>query len=208
MWSKLGLSAFIGLFLLSACVSVPSAPVTNISTLRQATYVVIRDDDSYGSGVLIEKNRLLTASHVVAGTNVKITVNGKPARILGKGQTTEMDLALLEVQADCPCLPVADESPAVDDELVMVGYPLFDMVRTQYVTKGSVMGYRADLKRMVMNVLGYFGNSGGPVVTPTVTGYKVVGIMVGAAGYYNGPVPYLTVAVDLDTIKLFLRYNG
>lgn len=83
------------------------------------------DDGSNGSGVVIAKDRVLTAAHVLDEANIPyVGYNGtfKEGRILLIDK--ESDLALLEAPtSNLHILPVAARAMAVDDPVWAVGYP-------------------------------------------------------------------------------------
>jgi S1-C subfamily serine protease len=139
------------------------------SQLKQATYMVTGDRGAC-SGVLIEPHRLLTAAHCVAVSEGEdFNVAGKPAHIVKLGDMHD-DFMLLDVDAVCPCVPVAPGNAKAGDHLYVVGYPFGAGV--QFVTEGWVMGVmQSDSRFVPEEVNGYMmtntpiwpGNSGGGV---------------------------------------------
>ena len=179
------------------------------SQLRLATYKITGDFGMSGSGVLISPGRLLTAAHVVA--------NLQNGRVNGPDNTRytynilktdiERDIAILDVYLDCPCRPVADNTPDVDSDVVVVGFPLSAF---KTVTFGLVQGtaVQPELKRLVTQISApvIFGNSGGPVFNKWG---EVIGIvsMVSAAGdgFFGYAVPHIGWTVPVETIKDFIK---
>lgn len=91
----------------------------DFSQIRQAVYLV---ENAYGScsGVMIAPQRMLTAAHC-EGPDLK--AGGKPAKVIAR---STMDSILLEVDLDCPCVPVLSDKSvlASGDPMYIVGYPL------------------------------------------------------------------------------------
>lgn len=177
--------------------------------LRDAVYAV-ETTNGYGSGVLIAPELILTAAHVVQNAN-GLNIAGKAAVVLKNDP--KFDLALVSVPGlTCPCIPLASETPRVDTPIIVIGYPLYNQIGfTQIRTEGAVQGYPTfgRLQRMMMSAPVMFGNSGGVVVINTITGPKVVGIVIAMAGaslgMYGVPVPHLSLAASLNNINELLH---
>ncbi|NNJ94635.1 MAG: Do family serine endopeptidase [Halobacteria archaeon] len=151
-----------------------------------------RQSVSAGSGVIVDARRgyVLTNQHVIEGTDA-ITVTLRDGRKLDAqviGQDPEVDIALLQIEADnLVDLPIANsDTLRVGDFVVAIGNP-FGLGQT--VTYGIVSA----LGRTGLGIEGFEnfiqtdasinpGNSGGPLVT---TDGQLVGIntaIVGPAG--------------------------
>src|SRR3990167_10317002 len=76
------------------------------SQIRAATRLLYIDGVGNGSGVMIAPNRMLTAGHVAAQDSdfSPLMLGTKRVNILRVNQ--ELDLALLEVDNGCPCVPL------------------------------------------------------------------------------------------------------
>jgi S1-C subfamily serine protease len=173
----------------------------------RATVHIIHVDNGSGSGVMIEDHLMLTAAHVVKGaTTVKAGPKGLPAKVLRVDE--EADIALLQVPLKCPCAPVAKTAPAVDTDVVVIGYPLSHIVKRQIATEGQTQGI--DGNRLYLNVSVAGGNSGGGVFTQRKDGsYELVGILVEMVGtcysaFSCGPVAHLSRAVETLLMRKFI----
>lgn len=137
-----------------------------------ASSVLIEDNTGHGSGVVIGKNLVLTAGHVVdkvEGT-LKVTLSSgqtKPAKVLwkasGNGET-----ALLEVATDdTPAAPLSCEKVTQGQKVLTYGNPRF---LRNIVTYGRVAGFNTDTEveekakdAVVLDLTILSGNSGGAV---------------------------------------------
>lgn len=136
-------------------------------------------EESSGSGVVIEGNRILTNYHVVRyATRVLVQPDGSSdklkAKVVATGEGT--DLAVIELEDTSffethPPLPMSDELPEIGGSVISYGYPLGGDAMS--VTKGIVsrIEYTAydtdsDGLRIQVDAALNHGNSGGPVVSP------------------------------------------
>jgi S1-C subfamily serine protease len=163
------------------------------------------------SGVMIAPKTMLTAAHCIQ--------SGKPwgagvARAAVKviAQDRDRDIALLEVGLPCPCVPVAAKDAAVDEAVVVVGYPLNDLVQTQIATEGRAQGRVEDkyLKgpRLRLSAPVAQGNSGGGVFVQRSGEWALVGITtnvtLSSMGFSTAPISHLSSAATLDSIEAIL----
>jgi len=143
--------------------------ITNIG-IQPHSLIEIRTEssegNSVGSGVIIAKNKVLTAAHVVDGaTTLTASCGGRkiPAKVLN--MLPSVDLALIEYLQDCPIEPVtlAPENPPPASDIYAVGCPAG---RCFLVTKGIVSGYfsRRGVTKMYSDIKIWYGNSGGAVL--------------------------------------------
>jgi S1-C subfamily serine protease len=190
---------------LLAC-SPPAGSGARYDGMRATVHLITVDNGS-GSGVMIEDHLMLTAAHVVKGaTTVKVGPKELPAKVLRVDE--EADIALLSVPLKCPCAPIAKSPPAVDTDVVVIGFPLSHIVKRQIATEGQTQG--VDGNRLYLNVSVAGGNSGGGVFTQRKDGsYELVGILVEMAGTcYNsfncGPVAHLSRAVATVVMRKFI----
>ena len=135
-------------FVVSACVpAAESAPTTSeiVEQSRKAV-VLIYTDDSSGSGTLISsEGHILTNWHVVDGySTVNVLVQDKNdyrGRVLMSDET--LDLAIIKISGrNLAYLRVNASRPSPGDEVLVMGYPLADvLVGEAVVTKGIVSGF-------------------------------------------------------------------
>ena len=155
--------------------------------------------NSFCSGVVFKKNRVLTAAHCDIGD---IFVDGTKATVIKKDIFN--DIMLLEVLTDRRPIALATFNLSLDQKLTVIGFPINSLMFKAIVTFGNFMGVEGN--RIIMTAPIAAGNSGGPVFATDKQGrYRVVGIAVEVAGSYYGPISHLSRAVALKTIKEFLR---
>lgn len=121
-----------------------------------------------GAGVVVDKNTILTAYHVLANAKfVKATCGDKVLDTEGIAFSKQLDLALIKYKEDCDIKPikVAEKDEPRGSDLYLVGYPGDYPLM---ITKGIVSGYSVDLEKlrpeMWSDVKTWFGNSGGPAI--------------------------------------------
>lgn len=143
--------------------------ITNIG-IQPHSLIEIRTESvegrSVGSGIIIAKNKVLTAAHVVDGAITLTASCGDkklPAKVLN--MAPGVDLALIEYLQDCPIEPVtlAPENPPPASDIYAVGCPAG---RCFMVTKGIVSGYfsKKGVTKMYSDVKIWYGNSGGSIL--------------------------------------------
>ena len=183
------------LLLLPACAQ-PEYP-------RDAVHLV-EVNGGNGSGVMIGKFLMLTAAHVV-GDGKGLTVGPKklPAKLIAKDE--KADIALLHVAVDCPCVELADVPPK-DAKVLVIGFPVNNVVPNQIVTLGEVQGFVDNKLQLSAPAVG--GNSGGGVFVLQNGRWKLAGILIQVAPWCMGfacfPVPHLSRAVDTTTMRQFV----
>lgn len=130
--------------------------------------VVIRSDDSKGTGFIISPDGLIiTNRHVIEGTETPSVnlANGKwyTARIVEVSE--EVDLALLEIDDEhLPALPLTTSyNGEADVPVYIIGNPLFF---SGIANEGKTLGMsNSDPPMVVLQAPVYKGNSGSPVIT-------------------------------------------
>jgi V8-like Glu-specific endopeptidase len=161
-----------------------------------------KSEASMCSGVMVAPTRMLTAAHCTDG---KMFVNGKPARLLKKDE--DDDVAILEVDAGCPCAPIAESAPVLDEPVIVVGYPLNHTIRVQVLTEGRAQGQEGRRLRTTAPIAP--GNSGGGVFVQHAGRWELVGIAVSTVTLCdNNNVcqrhPDVSFAATIDAIKRIL----
>ncbi len=130
-----------------------------------------------GSGFVFAPERVLTNSHVIAGTSsVEVqTVNGvRDATVVYDDEQT--DVAVLKVPGlTLPSLPINPKRAVFDDDAVVAGYPgggAYDAQAAKIRTSGEISGPNfRDTGTVVRDVYALKahvikGNSGGPLLAP------------------------------------------
>lgn len=150
-----------------------------------------------GSGVMIADNLMVTAFHVVGEEALEMRVNGKPVKVLKFDKAK--DIALLEVQVSCPCIPLSLELPDTDKKVIAVGYPLGV---GKVVSEGRYMHIHEG--KMLTNLSITFGNSGGGLFMWNGYHWVLVGVTVQIAGTSLGfigiPVFHISSSVTARDI--------
>lgn len=183
-------------------------PYTDIRTVVRPILAGEEGRFGNGSGVMIAPGRMLTAHHVAVQAEVfgdQFTVEGKPVKVLREDE--QIDIALLEVQASCPCATLVEALAVIDEPVALVGYPKSRSVHVQVVTRGEVQGYYEH--RMVVTAPGALGVSGGGVFVKQDGRWLLAGIVVELSSQCSmpnicSPIAHLTHAVDAKTIRTFL----
>ena len=164
-----------------------------------------------GSGVMIAPRLMITAAHVAEeGYDIMVGPGKVKAKVLKSDP--EKDLALLELDMDCPCASVG-ESPEPGREVVAVGFPRYDIFGIAVVTSGESQGIGKNMSdgKLIYTAPGASGSSGGGVFVWTWNGgWRLVGIVVGQGGestntpFVQTRLAHLMIAVGADEIKRFL----
>ena len=185
------------------------AQVFDYTQVRAASYKIYNLNDENGTGVMIAPKRMLTAAHVAKqqSNETPLYVDGNPIKVLKIDD--KFDLALLEVDLLCPCVPVAKDLPSIDFKVITVGYPLGNLIKAQILTVGAIQGFIPEEYRIMATVAGVPGNSGGGLFGFTKQGWQLFGVVVENAGMYTGFYPvlvqYMTRSVDTKSINEFLK---
>ena len=180
------------------------------SQIRQATYV-ISNDRGNGSGVLIAPNLMLTVAHLVKEhspeTPLVVGSDKKPITILKVDESTDLALVWVD-KLDCPCVLVAKYLPKVDDKVQIVGFPLYETVKTQILTEGLIQGFVLDEFRIVTSAPIAPGNSGGGLFKKNeLIGIVSQGVQIG--DYFGTSIiVHLGRSIDTNTINKFLKENN
>jgi len=128
-----------------------------------------------GTGFAIDAHHIVTASHVVEGSNtMTVTLDGNPVATQIVGFDASGDVALLQSDSALPgpYIPLADSAPGVGERVAAIGFPLGAGLT---LTQGSVSALGQDLTVNNNQLAGLVqtdtalnpGNSGGPLVALT-----------------------------------------
>ncbi len=161
-----------------------------ISRIKPAL-VLIRTNTGCGSGVVIDRNQILTNAHVVSGASIvnALLDDGSQVRATVISRDATRDLALLAPERDhLPFSTLADSSEEAlpqGSQVAALGFPLTcNNDRTLATEEGSITARREDFLQTSARI--HAGNSGGPLVEKR-TG-RVVGIntmMIGNSQGFN-----------------------
>lgn len=152
------------------------------STL-QITGITNSDDAHAGTALAVAPNWLLTCAHVVNDMKLdkKQSMRGSEFEIVSQRSHSALDVALIEVDKDLPCLPgLAFREPLVTEEVYTIGYPRVPLSRHPAiimqrgeVTNPHIKTFSGE-DVFLYSAIARPGNSGGPVIA--ATGH-VVGIV-------------------------------
>ena len=165
-----------------------------------------------GSGFIIEKRRILTNAHVISNAKfLEVQKDGDPRRYEAKVGFVgnDCDLAVLTVGdpsffKDTRPLPFAKELPRLDDEVIVLGYPMggdrFSLTRG-VVSRIDYSPYTHSGvdQHLVIQVDAAInpGNSGGPVLYHGgVVGLAFEGILSAQNIGYGIPLPVIRHFLD------------
>lgn len=187
-------------------------------TIPPSTQIEISTIDttgkSGGSGVIIDKNIILTAYHVLEDAkSAKATCGEKIIEIEAIAFSKQLDLALVKYKEKCDITPIkiAPENEPIGSDIYLIGFPSEMPIM---VTKGIVSSYSLDYPTvkplMWSDVKSWFGNSGGAAI-------NTKGELVGIAQSLSTPFQYkadnngvdmsmqqYTILSPVTAIKLFL----
>lgn len=177
-----------------------SAPVDTSFTVPRAQVKLLIGDNDNCSAVVLAPGKVLTARH--CDEIVNPTIDGKPVKF-GK-ISPDADLMLAEADVQCPCASVGPK-PVLDEDVIVVGYPFANFLEgLQVLTQGKAQGVRhggplaEEGDTLIITAPVGDGNSGGGVFINREGVWYLVGILVMSN-------ESTTLAVDLDTIKEFLK---
>jgi V8-like Glu-specific endopeptidase len=192
------LIAVLAALLLPACAILQSAQEFS-GPRAQVKFIEIPGRGAC-SAIVIAPGRLLTAAHCAEHEGFEL--DGKPVATVRLD--APKDLAIMSVEGlECPCASLASAPPALDEPVIIVGFPLGRVVGVQYVTLGRFQGMHAD-GEMALSAHAAPGNSGGGVFVYRGGEWQLIGVLVSGAGGSGGG-SYITFAVPLASILDFLR---
>ena len=151
---------------------------------RASVVRIITDVGAHGSGVIVGRNRVLTAAHVVvdAGATRIGLEDGlwEPARVLGLD--TGIDLALLDADTgETPPVPITQHQLSTYEDVWAIGFP---MALDLAVTQGRYQ--RAANGKLYTSAWITAGVSGGGLVRCNRGAYELAGIMRDYVAYVRG----------------------
>lgn len=166
--------------------------------------------EATGSGVVIERKRILSNAHVVKyASQVQVQANqaGEKISATVEAFAPGIDLAVLKLEDDSffdahPPLPRANKLPDIKDTVMAYGYP--EGGTTLSITKGIISriefehyNYPASGLRIQIDAAINPGNSGGPVIAEDK--------MIGLAFSHLGGADNIGYIIPCEEIELFLK---
>ncbi len=181
-----------------------AAPGTHV----KQSIVLIDAGSSLGSGIVIGRNKVLTAAHVVADSgDVTISAGNTvyPGSVIALRK--DSDLALIQTpDLHLPTLPFATRSRRKNEAVWAMGYPFG---RSLIATSGRYKGLWS--RALYTSASVNFGQSGGGLVA-CENGHHVLAGVVRAFGAnrINGKLVRrddISVATAIDDVRRFLAVN-
>lgn len=164
-----------------------------------------------GSGSLISTSgHVLTNHHVIGGCD-SMTVNGRPASLVGSD--VRIDLALLEVPDLAGREPIAirGDMPELGERIVVMGFPVFNYTQAMNVTEGiisSVVGFQGSRLNFQITAAVQPGNSGGPVLDGAGRQIAVVASKVAKEARVESNIENMAWVIRPEVVRDFLeRYD-
>jgi S1-C subfamily serine protease len=150
---------------LAACSAAPpsSSSPPDLSALHRTT-VLVEHDKGHGSGLIIGKNRVLTAYHVVQGEGLDIRFfDGEKVdgRVVWADPARDLALIDVAVPAGLPAARLSCKRPQPGQHVVSIGHP----IQSQWVVVGGYLPVGGLVAGRYVS-LGFpvgLGTSGGPV---------------------------------------------
>ncbi len=162
--------------------------------------VIVKTNESFGSGFLISKNGLIATNyHVIENDNSPFVQLYDGSIVIGKivDFDKKLDLALIKIQLETPFLTLGTllDDANIGDDVIAIGTP---MGLDYSVSKGIISSLRTfdNVKVIQTDCAINEGNSGGPLVS--LTAGKVVGI--NTFGFRKNISEGLNFAVAIDEL--------
>ena len=197
------------LFALSLLAACSFSPADSFQSARATVRLLDIPGVGNGSGVVIAPGKVLTANHVAVEVEHGLLLEPGRVPVATEKADENVDLALLGAPVACPCAKLAEYPAQEDEPVIVIGFPMNERVQLQILTRGAAQGVIGSQLALTAPVAG--GNSGGGVFVWRDGEWQLVGILVATRGQgADAPVPigvpvnYLSIAVDLETIRKFL----
>lgn len=173
---------------------------------ERATVAAPAEEINSGSatGFVIHPGFVLTNRHVAEAGDVLRIVDPADskiehsAKVVAVSDDEDLDAALLQCESlKAPAVAVSDTLPRRSTEVLILGYPLSDVLGNSLkATRGVVSGFMGDNQDVLLyDAVVNPGNSGGPVADKTGAVVGIVAFTIGAAGdgdntrrYGGGPL--------------------
>jgi S1-C subfamily serine protease len=193
----------LALFLITGCAS------QHFKEPRSFTREIRMEGVEYSicSGVMVAPHIMVTAAHCAGD---KLLVGGKPAKVLKKNDAE--DVAVLEVAEVCPCAQIAHAPVQIDEQVVVVGFPMNDFVHGQILTEGRAQGEVESPRGIRQRITAPIapGNSGGGVFVNRLGRWELVGLASAVVQRCDdigmcSLITHLAFATTLDSLKHILK---
>jgi len=190
-----------------------SEPVQHVAEVLGPSVVQLESDIGVGAGVVVEEGIVLTAAHVVSGTEEVTATSADGTAYNGRvvGRAPEKDLAVVALDAaeDLPAASLSDAPAEVGQQVVAVGSP-FGF--SQSVSAGVVSALDRELETPTGTLTGLIqtdtainiGNSGGPLADLDGEVLGIATAIASASGGNDGvgfAVPVTDAAALLDEVR-------
>lgn len=230
IWKMVAATIVVAEVVVLSALGFALVPPTDAAILKDARaavrqlviYQTIRTDDHAGktpvvlierkiagfcSGVMIAPEVMLTAGHCVEGDkDTSFEVGNKRATVIrSEFDEAGHDLALLHVDAGCPCALLSDSGAVRDEDAIAIGFPLPQSVYVEMVTRGHIEGVHKD--RIISDVPVAPGNSGGGLFVQRHDRWALVGIVVEVVtmpGFFGGSLTTISRSVSLKAVECFI----
>lgn len=173
-----------------------------------AATVMVKSDEGVGAGVLVSPDGfILTAAHVVPGTEAKVRLkNGelRGAKVIRRSKKEDIALIQMEVTGDASaCLQLRDASPKAGEAVYAIGSPAGEEFSFS-ISRGVVSGKRTlrGVTYVQTDASINPGNSGGPIVGSDGSVLGVVSWKVGGADFEG-----MGFAIPASTSKRALNFD-
>lgn len=198
------------LALMFSSVASAAATIQQLSQARAVVKPVVVGAGGSGSAIILSPTTALSSAHLVRPNSpLFIKINGQDVPVTPKFVDNKNDLALLEGALACPCATISPRDAVVDEEVIIVGYPLGSAIKyIQFATEGRAQWLDTD-GDMWTTAHAVPGNSGGGLFVVNGDGVVVVGVLKGIAT--AGPLrvfPNMSYAVGVSVIRAFLVRAG
>lgn len=153
--------------------------------------------DSLGSGFFIDKDTVVTNYHVIEGAKkIQVTTYDKVVHDVDTiiGYDEKLDIAILEVKADCQPLTISQRKSRTGEEVYALGSPLG---LTGTITKGMITTASRtieDVDYIQTDAALSPGNSGGPLL-------NTYGEVIGINTMYYPDGQNLNFSINIDAIE-------
>jgi S1-C subfamily serine protease len=187
-WTLVAVMAFVYALWLARSTAASASEAVGNYYIDPTVYITGKGEEKFGSGIVIGKNHILTAKHVVksVGSDMRVATNaGGTYRVneIELSRTTDVALLTLSADIDVQPVPYSCRLPELMEPLIKVGNP---MGLRNILSKLTVVGSQSKKNEMhtapVILVEGTIngGDSGGPdfdkngkVVAITSAGYFI-----------------------------------